>query len=104
MYILQHAEETSTPDICSGPGLVCLKKIQASLDVAALNLTVAESILRRSDLELSQPARVREACKCDRPCQGDILYIVESAVFEQDTCDNRQVFKSSYLENIEEIP
>ena len=59
------------------------------LEWATQNLTVAESLLRRNDLTLEQVAQVRQSCKCDSPCQGDILYIVESAVFEKNECDAR---------------
>ena len=67
-------------EICKGHGLECVTRIASALDMAPDNVTLAESFVRRKDLNLDSAEEVRKSCtKCMMPCNGAVIYSLEAA-------------------------
>ncbi|XP_059099279.1 uncharacterized protein LOC131893304 [Tigriopus californicus] len=82
--------ENGLSTICTGASILCLRKIETTLEVAARNITLAERILRGQELNINGLGNVRDRCRCPPPCQGVVQYHVESTTFRgsQGTCGN----------------
>lgn len=82
--------ENGLSTICTGASVLCLKKIDTSLEVAARNITLAERFLRAQELNINDLKNVRDRCRCPPPCRGVIQYHVESTTLRDspETCTN----------------
>jgi hypothetical protein len=71
--------------VCAGQGIGCLARIVKAMNKVANNVTVAESMISRAEMKMSDADRVRKSCRCLRPCDGAVDYSVVTV--DRTTCD-----------------
>ncbi len=64
--------------ICSGPRVLCLKRLKSALEIVARNVSLGEALVHTQELRLPDRGALQRACECPRPCDHDVTYKVEA--------------------------
>ena len=70
------ARSVPEAEICSGKGIGCVARLQTAMSVAGQNVTVAESIVQKMEMVVSDVDRLRSKCRCLSPCDRAVDYAV----------------------------